>query len=640
MASRQLQRQLKQVYQRKQLRHEGLYFGASSTNNALARQFRLLSVTGGGEDDNKDHSLPDEGEHTTMAHGIDLVSKEPDSTETPTKDINLSDGGDITASSESTNPDEAQASEITTKATTSAGQISRLYGSTSKSSAFAALDTSKEDSNLNEEVQLPRLAGLSETPHARANNPMYMQAKWKRSHAKARALHRPPKKVAEIEKQSRMNYQNIRWGQVDTGTTKLSNSVAADSSEANSSPTEADLPTLAGISGTPRARASSPNYLKEKWEKSHEKAKLHKNVRMQAAAKILESEQVSLNHRQRSQGPTRFGYPGGKYSVPHYGRPKSIAKVLHQLNPRESNVPRNGWILVTGVPPVSNLESMLQGINQALDRALVEKGGFTDLDANWDPRMGEGEMPLPMLAYQDIFPQHSADYPKEDLHRWVQEARVVLSAYGRPHGWKIRLANKSIAHALLQSTNEKPLMCSWKEVAATPLNRKAHQYLYQVLPTKGDVVRISFENQKRPTPEEVEQGAIEPMGSNHLFYDDLDTRDLDWLDDSVVRVENCCESTDEQDLLFMFSRYDLKAPSVLQWTGRQGTDNEKGSGSPMFFVRFADADWARAAVRAKQGTTIGHKSVRLIQFPKQYIPQVSEGQQPYLEELYREEQHA
>ena len=109
-----------------------------------------------------------------------------------------------------------------------------------------------------------------------------------------------------------------------------------------------------------------------------------------------------------------------------------------------------------------------------------------------------------------------------------------------------------------------------------------------------------------------------PIGNNRIFYDDdLDFITLDWLDDSVVRVENCHDKVCEQDLLHVFSRYDLKAPSVLRWTGDRSLDTKKAPS--VFLVRFADAAWARAALREKQSYLLYENSIRLVQFPKQLI---------------------
>jgi hypothetical protein len=91
------------------------------------------------------------------------------------------------------------------------------------------------------------------------------------------------------------------------------------------------------------------------------------------------------------------------------------------------------------------------------------------------------------------------------------------------------------------------------------------------------------------------------------------------VDDSMVRFENCPPSINTETLLYMLSRYDLAeypssdGNSVMVW--KQST--EDGKYHHMYIVRFADAAWARAAIRELQGKEIDGKVIRLIQFPKQ-----------------------
>ena len=91
------------------------------------------------------------------------------------------------------------------------------------------------------------------------------------------------------------------------------------------------------------------------------------------------------------------------------------------------------------------------------------------------------------------------------------------------------------------------------------------------------------------------------------------------VDDSMVRFENCPRGMNMEQLRLLLSRYDLAEQpasdgnTIVSW--KQKT--EDGKSHRMFIARFADASWARAAIRELQGTIIGGKVVRLVQFPKQ-----------------------
>ena len=91
------------------------------------------------------------------------------------------------------------------------------------------------------------------------------------------------------------------------------------------------------------------------------------------------------------------------------------------------------------------------------------------------------------------------------------------------------------------------------------------------------------------------------------------------VDDSMVRFENCPRGMNMEQLRLLLSRYDLAEQpasdgnTIVSW--KQKT--EDGKSHRMFIARFADASWARAAIRELQGTIIGGKVLRLVQFPKQ-----------------------
>jgi hypothetical protein len=327
-------------------------------------------------------------------------------------------------------------------------------------------------------------------------------------------------------------------------------------------------------------------------------------------------------------------------------RQRTVAQVLSRSQRKHGNpiipIPYNEWVVVNNISPISTLEALVEGINDALDTVLTEHGGITDLEALWDPRTHNGQIQLPQLEFDSIFPQHAAVMqtietapierdnnhdedkslprrisPQDDSFRWVQEARMLLSPYGRPLGWKLKFANRSIVYALLARAKGSPVKCGWKTLQVDPWTTQVQQQLDDHFPPQEAYVEFAFAKPTRPSKDEENGNIIQPFGNNHLYYDNLDVQTLDWLDDSVVRVENVDTKVDEQDMLHVFGSYELKTPSIVRWLGK----TNQGIKAPLtFFVRFADADWARAAIREKQRSAVGSKALLLVQFPKQRIP--------------------
>lgn len=85
---------------------------------------------------------------------------------------------------------------------------------------------------------------------------------------------------------------------------------------------------------------------------------------------------------------------------------------------------------------------------------------------------------------------------------------------------------------------------------------------------------------------------------------------------SVIRVENCPPTMTVDHVRHLFRRFDYTrdSPSVTQWEVEE-------SRYPyyMFLVRFADASWARAAIREMQGIEIGGNQLKLAQYPNQLL---------------------
>ena len=187
----------------------------------------------------------------------------------------------------------------------------------------------------------------------------------------------------------------------------------------------------------------------------------------------------------------------------------------------------------------------------ALDQE--QQRGILDLDAPWDP-----QSELPFLTIPDD-------------NDWVEQAHLILSPFARPFGWHLKLANRSIAQALLSFSSEKG----------------NHVYC--------DVQSVLV----KPAPDQA------PSHQQHVS-------------EATLRVERCPPDTNTLDVLRIFSRYDLRTtgPSVVEW---RPPHNKKDMYVPLtFLVHFADASWARAAMRERQGHSmkIGNNLV-LARYPQQ-----------------------
>ena len=56
-------------------------------------------------------------------------------------------------------------------------------------------------------------------------------------------------------------------------------------------------------------------------------------------------------------------------------------------NNKPEYIPPNEWIVVSSISPVSSLDTVIQGVNQALDRLVMETGGLLDLRAEYTTEM-------------------------------------------------------------------------------------------------------------------------------------------------------------------------------------------------------------------------------------------------------------
>lgn len=246
----------------------------------------------------------------------------------------------------------------------------------------------------------------------------------------------------------------------------------------------------------------------------------------------------------------------------------------HLLAQSDISVPSSTWVQVEGISPISTLDAILAGIQKALN--VEEKHGIINLDALWS----RGE-PIPCLPRQ----QHETVYKD----KWVRKAKLILSPFGRPTGWYLQFDNRSVVYALLMHAQHTPVFCTWKAV-------KIKEY-------KGI-------------------GAVDEPINNGNFV--LNER----VSDHTLRVENCPANISETSLLNFFTRFDLQCGDAVQrWEGV--TSDGKKAPPTTFLVHFADASWARAALREKQSLFMrkygcsfvadekNPQPLRLVQYPRQ-----------------------
>jgi hypothetical protein len=236
------------------------------------------------------------------------------------------------------------------------------------------------------------------------------------------------------------------------------------------------------------------------------------------------------------------------------------------LQAEEEPLPDSAWVQVTNIPPLTSLETMLAGIQTALDDVVLSQG-IVDLDA------AGSEDPYPLLELPET---------DDQAQPWVRKALLLLSPFARPTGWYLHLHNRSIVHALLQYHRKTPVKCGWKEV--------------RLQPHKG--------------PRESSEDQIVDEDDRNLIHSAT-------VSDCTLRVEDAPPSATAAQLLHYFTLYDCL--SVEPWHG--ATTGGKES-RPTWLVHFADPSWARAALREKQATYLFSetiKPIRLAPYPKQML---------------------
>jgi hypothetical protein len=214
------------------------------------------------------------------------------------------------------------------------------------------------------------------------------------------------------------------------------------------------------------------------------------------------------------------------------------------------------WVQIADTPPLAILEDVLSSVNKVME---IERSiGIIDLDA---PRKQDGS-----LSTIDVDTSSS----------WVKKAKTFLSTRGRPTIWRIQFENRSIAHAFLQHSKQNPFKCVWKPA--------------------------EISEWKPPDETEAESSATH-------------------VDDSMIRVENCPENMKPEYLRHIFRRYDFfeGGPCIIPWNSAPEAASDKLKNYNMFILRFADASWARAAIREMQGVRIEGKELLMAQYPSQLL---------------------
>ena len=246
------------------------------------------------------------------------------------------------------------------------------------------------------------------------------------------------------------------------------------------------------------------------------------------------------------------------------------------LDPEGVILPTSDWIHVNYTLPICSLAEIVSCFETLLRQEEEEKQGIVDLDALWNPLQDEKVPTLTSLGGGEG--GEGGEDGEDNNNNMIQAAHVVISPFGRPNGWFLKLASRSLVNAILTRGQEEHIRVAWKLVSVT-------EYQY------------SKEKEMRDDPAHANNGLV--------------------VDDSMVRFENCPSNMNSQALRHLLSRFELetKGETVIRWRGKT---NDGKIAPLMFVVRFADAAWARAAVRELQSSKLdGVNKLKLVQYPKQ-----------------------
>lgn len=323
------------------------------------------------------------------------------------------------------------------------------------------------------------------------------------------------------------------------------------------------------------------------------------------------SQNTRQHYRDNNRNRNRNRFPNVEF------RDVSLPCRRH-LDPHDSmNLPTSNWVQLFGALPMTSLEEVLESIENILRVELMSADTYCviDLDAFWNPVK---DTRIPVISPSTLIKQprkdktrkeseHGGDgvncnnngndrnqkndsYSNEEANTdttqlepfRIRSAHVVLSPFGRPTGWNLELANASLVHALLSTAKDSRISGS---------------------------IRIGWK---------FAQVKVYHPPLSPVFKDRNDSRTMLTVDDTMVRFENCPPMLTQDYLRHIVSRYELamRGETIVKWKGMTST----GDSPPLtYVVRFANAAWARAAVREMQAYELDGKIIKLIQYPKQLI---------------------
>jgi len=274
-------------------------------------------------------------------------------------------------------------------------------------------------------------------------------------------------------------------------------------------------------------------------------------------------------------------------------------------------LPTTNWIQLYGSLPMTSLEEVLDTIELILREAAENNNGIlmnlersplvpsqndTTSSSDDDDHDSDHESEDDDMAQRPEYTRDTNHDPANNNFLYksdtILRAHVVLSPFGRPNGWNIKLANSYLVQAILSEAkkNKVPgtIQIGWKFATVQEYHPKKKSTKHQ-------------------------------RWINHH-----DTRTMLVVNDSMVRFENCPPELSEVHLRDRLSRYELtpKGNTVIQWRGR----TPDGKDPPLtYVVRFASPAYARAAVREMQGNEFWWenerqmKPIKLVQYPKQLL---------------------
>ena len=314
------------------------------------------------------------------------------------------------------------------------------------------------------------------------------------------------------------------------------------------------------------------------------------------------------------------------------------------------------WIKVTGIPPLSTLDELLVDIERIMKTEL--NTGIVDLDVaegsllnQMEQQEEEGselkstsESPFPLWYPNsndntDILPPNM-----------VLEAHLDLSTLYRQSGWFLRLPNRSCVHALLSHVEEaNRIRKKFNQDLRRAKTKKSRSRSHGLV--KGERLDNDADSDEKFSWMNYETRPLTCCWKEvEVFPFHIKTQSFfnkfDWIDDTVIRVENCPPESTVADVQYFFDRYNVmdetrgissddnsecnSPKQAVQLVVTGNTDNEFSkmksskkntpSMTNIFLVQFKSAGDARAAIRDRQNVELMGRKVKLAQFSSQLIP--------------------